>query len=52
MPGSDFISYRYDLNKNSKYLEAEKAQDYRSGSECEDPFLDINLSKTRSSPPK
>jgi len=50
--GSDFISYRYDLDKNSNYLAAEKAQDYRSGSECEDPYFGIDLSKTRSPSPK
>lgn len=43
--GSDFISYRYDLDKDSKYIPGDQAQDYRSGSECEDPYLGIDLSK-------
>lgn len=52
IPGSDFITYRYDSDKNLKYVPAKKAEDYCSGSECEDPYLDIDLSEVKLQTPQ
>lgn len=47
IPGSDFITYRYDIDENLKYVPAIKAKDYCSNSKCEDPYIDIDMSEIK-----